>query len=264
MTLPGLLALQTQRAEFRRLVEQLRKGEGLPTLTGITQAARPFVIAALATGVKQPLLVVVEDETQANQIVESLKVFVEQADDVLYLPDRDALPYERLISDALTAQQRMWAMIALAEQERNVIVVCSARVLTQPVMPAQELSATLYTLQVGQEVDLTLMLEHLYNLGYEPVAEVEEPGQFSHRGGIVDLFPPTLPRPVRVEFLAMKLSHYGRSTRRRSDHSIQLPHVSFARPAKHCPCADLKQSRNWNNSIARCCIASARNVGNVT
>src|SRR5947209_10849401 len=97
-------------------------------------------------------------------------------------------------------QQRMQAMIALVEQERNVIVVCSARVLTQPVMPPQELSAALYTLQVGQEVDLTLMLEHLYNLGYEPVAEVEEPGQFSHRGGIIDLFPPTLPRPVRVEF----------------------------------------------------------------
>ncbi len=44
------------------------------------------------------------------------------------------------------------------------------------------------------------MLEHLYNLGYEPVTEVEEPGQFSHRGGIVDLFPPTLQRPVRIEF----------------------------------------------------------------
>src|SRR5258706_10775642 len=44
------------------------------------------------------------------------------------------------------------------------------------------------------------MLEPLYNLGYEPVMEVEEPGQFSHRGGIVDLFPPTLLRPVRVEF----------------------------------------------------------------
>ncbi len=200
MTLKGLIALLAQRPEFRRLLEQLRKGEGLPALTGITEAARPFVIAALATGVKRPLLVVVEDEVQANQMVESLKFFVEQPDDVLYLPDRDALPYERLISDALTTQRRMQAMIALAEQERNVIVVCSARVLTQPIMPAQELSATLYKLQVGQEVDLTLLLEHLYNLGYQPVAEVEEAGQFSHRGGIVDLFPPTLPRPVRIEF----------------------------------------------------------------
>src|SRR5579884_2786411 len=94
----------------------------------------------------------------------------------------------------------MQALIALARQERNVIVVASARALTQPVIPPQELAATLYELKPGQEVDLTMMLDHLYNLGYEPVAEVEEPGQFSHRGGIIDLFPPTLPRPVRIEF----------------------------------------------------------------
>lgn len=200
LTLQGLLALLAQRPEFRRLLEQLRKGEGLPALTGITESARPFVIATLASALKQPLLVVVDDEGQANMMVESLKAFVQQPNDVLCLPDRDALPYERLISDALTTQQRMQAMIALAEREHNAIVVCSARVLTQLVIPPQELAATLYQLQPGQEIDLSLMLEHLYNLGYEPVAEVEEPGQFSHRGGIVDLFPPTLPRPVRIEF----------------------------------------------------------------
>src|SRR5205823_1853763 len=132
--------------------------------------------------------------------VESLKVFAPRPEDVFYLPDRDALPYERLISDALTMRQRMQALMALVENGRNALVVTSARVLTQLVMPPQELAATLFNLQPSQEVDLTSMLEHLYNLGYEPVAEVEEPGQFSHRGGIVDLFPPTLPRPVRIEF----------------------------------------------------------------
>src|SRR5205085_10728598 len=88
----------------------------------------------------------------------------------------------------------------LVERERTPIVVCSARALTQLIIPPRELATSLFFLEPGQEVDLTLMLEHLYNLGYEPVAEVEEPGQFSHRGGIVDLFPPTLQRPVRVEF----------------------------------------------------------------
>src|SRR5205814_7295984 len=142
---------------------RLLDAESIPALTGITESARPFVLAALASALKQPLLVIVTNELQANSMVETLKVLLQRAGDVLCLPDRDALPYERLISDALTTQQRMQAMIALAEQERDVIVVCSARVLTQPVMPPQELSATLYTLQVGQEVDLTLMLEHLYN-----------------------------------------------------------------------------------------------------
>ncbi len=200
MTLKGLLTLLTQRPEFRRLVQRLEDAEGLPALTGVTEAARPYVIAALASALKQPLLVVVASETQASLVADTLKALAQQPDDVLYLPDRDALPYERLISDAQTTQQRMNALICLTERDRNAVVVCSARVLTQPVIPPRELSASLYSLKPGQEVDLTLMLEHLYNLGYEPVTEVEEPGQFSHRGGIVDLFPATLPRPVRVEF----------------------------------------------------------------
>ena len=200
VTLQGLLTLLTQRPEYRRLLEQLRNAEALPALTGITESARPFIIAAIVTTLKQPVLLVVKDEAQAQQMAETLKTFLPDPENVYYLPDRDALPYERLISDNLTTQQRMQTLIALVERDHAPLVVCSARVLTQPVIPPQELSTSLFTLQTGQEIDLSAMLEQLYNLGYEPVAEVEEPGQFSHRGGIIDLFPPILPRPVRVEF----------------------------------------------------------------
>jgi len=200
VNLQGLLSLLTQRPEYRRLIEKIRSSEGIPALTGITEAARPYVITALASVLKQPMLVVVHDEAEINQTVETLKAFVPNPSDIFSLPDRDALPYERLIGDALTTQQRMQALIAMVERERTTIVVCSARALTQLVIPPQELSTTLFSLEAGQEVDLTMMLEQLYDLGYEPVTEVEEPGQFSHRGGIIDLFPPTLPRPVRVEF----------------------------------------------------------------
>src|SRR5579885_3416069 len=231
MTLQGLLTVLIQRPEFRRLLEQIRKAEGLPALTGITEAARPFLLAALAEGIKQPMLVVAADETQANQIVEEVKAFVPNPNDVYYLPDRDALPYERLMSDHLTTQQRMQALIALAQQERNVLVVTSARALTQPVIPPQELSATLYELKPGQEVDLTLMLEHLYNLGYEPVAEVEEPGQFSHRGGIIDLFPPTLPRPVRIEFFGDEIESL-RTFDQETQRSLNPIHACVIGPAR--------------------------------
>src|SRR5215472_16623887 len=200
LTLHGLVSLLTQRPEYRRLIENLQKAEDVPALTGITEAARPFVIAALASTLKQPLLIVVNDEVAASQMAETLKLFVSGPSDVFYLPDRDALPYERLIGDAETTQKRMQALIAMVERERTPIIICSAHALTQPIIPPQELSASLFRLETGLEVDLSMMLEHLYNLGYEPVAEVEEPGQFSHRGGIVDLFPPTLPRPVRIEF----------------------------------------------------------------
>ncbi len=137
VTLQGLVSLLTQRPEFRRLIEQVRQGERFPALTGITEAARPFVIAALAAALKQPLLLIVEDELQAHSMVESLKQFVERPQDVFCLPDRDALPYERLLNDALTMQQRMQALIALTERGRNPLVVCSARVVTQLIIPAQ-------------------------------------------------------------------------------------------------------------------------------
>ena len=231
MTLQGLLTVLIQRPEFRRLLEQIRKAEGLPALTGITEAARPFLLAALAEGLKQPMLVVAADEAQASQIVEEVKAFVPNPNDVYYLPDRDALPYERLMSDHLTTQQRMQALIALAQQEGNVIVVTSARALTQPVIPPQELSATLYELKPEQEVDLTLMLEHLYNLGYEPVAEVEEPGQFSHRGGIIDLFPPTLPRPVRIEFFGDEIESL-RTFDQETQRSLNPIHACVIGPAR--------------------------------
>ncbi|MGH2480559.1 MAG: hypothetical protein ACRDHW_12965, partial [Ktedonobacteraceae bacterium] len=190
----------TQRPEFRRLAQHLHEAKSVPALTGITEAARPYVIASLASALQQPLLIVASDEVRASQLSETLKLLVEQPEEIFFLPDRDALPYERLISDTTTTQQRMNALISLTARERNPLVICSARALTQPVIPPQELAASLYELQPGEEIDLPLLLEHLYNQGYEPVTEVEEPGQFSHRGGIVDLFPPTLPRPVRVEF----------------------------------------------------------------
>ena len=200
MILKGLLALLTQRPETRRLVQQIQQAGGLPAITGITETARPYVTAALSAALKQPLLLVVSDEAQAEQVTDVLKALAQQPEEVFCLPDRDALPYERLMSDVETTQQRLNALIRLTQHYPQSIVVCSARALTQPVIPPQELAASLFEMAAGQEVDLTSMLDHLYNLGYEPVTEVEEPGQFSHRGGIVDLFPPTLPRPVRIEF----------------------------------------------------------------
>jgi transcription-repair coupling factor (superfamily II helicase) len=200
VTLKGLLALLAQRPEFRRLLTRLREVAGVPALSGIAEAARPYVIATLAASLQEPMLVVAGDEAEAGRLTDTLKLLLARPEEAFFLPDRDTLPYERLISDAQTTQQRMNALIALGERASRAVVVCSARALTQPVIPPQELAASLYDLVPGEEIDLPLLLEHLYNLGYEPVTEVEEPGQFSHRGGIVDLFPPTLPRPVRIEF----------------------------------------------------------------
>ncbi len=231
VNLKGLVSLLTQRPEYRRLIDQIRNARGIPTLTGITEAARPYVAAALIAVLKQPLLLVAKDDGDANQIAEALKGFVPNPSDIFLLPDRDALPYERLIGDAETTQQRMQALIAMVERERTPIVICSSRALTQPVIPPKELEASLLKLEAGQEVDLTSMLEHLYNLGYQPVSEVEESGQFSHRGGIVDLFPPTLVHPVRIEFFGDEIDSL-RTFDQTTQRSLNAIHTCVIGPAR--------------------------------
>jgi transcription-repair coupling factor (superfamily II helicase) len=199
VALRGLLPLLTQRPEFRRLSEQLAPAASAPVLSGVTEAARPYLLAALATEQQAPLVYVVRDNERVTHVAETLTALLGRDFTVLPWIDRDALPYERLMPDVETVQTRMRALTALARHD-PVIVVCSSRALAQPTLPPSEFTASLLELRTGLEIAPRLLLEHLMAVGYEPVVEVEEVGQMSHRGGIVDFFPPVMERPIRVEF----------------------------------------------------------------
>ncbi len=234
MSLRGLLLLLAARPEFGRLRERIAPGARSPLLTGVGEAARPYLVATLAAELARPVLYVVRESEAVAPTADALSVLLGRETPVLPYLDRDALPYERLMSDADTVRTRMRALMALAHRPSThgggtgngrqrqageplesslpstrgggaggqvCVVVCSARALTQPVLPPRELQGVLLELRAGLELDPRALLEHLLSLGYEPVAEVEESGQVSHRGGIVDLFAPALERPLRVEFL---------------------------------------------------------------
>ncbi len=221
MSLQGLLPLMQDRPEFRRLLDQLTQGEAPPEIRGVSEAAKPYLLSALGSALGHPLLIVVQDESRARETAETLKLLSGRPEQIIFFPERDGLPYERLIENAEIMQLRMRALARLAQSAITAntpphtqhsaapakhsptsapLIVTSVRALTQPVIPPEELCGVLLEVRVGEELDLTLLLEQCIYLGYESVAEVEEPGQITHRGGIVDVFPPTMPRPVRIEF----------------------------------------------------------------
>jgi transcription-repair coupling factor (superfamily II helicase) len=189
-----------ERHEFRRLRERLSADGAAPVLSGVTESAKPYVVAALAVALDRPILYVVRDNAEVERVCDALTGLVGRDFPVLPYADRDALPYERLLPDATSVKTRMNVLAALARPAGAMIVVCSDRALAQPVMPPDEFARAIVELRDGLQLDPRILLEHLLSLGYENVAEVEEAGQVSHRGGIVDVFPPALPRPVRVEF----------------------------------------------------------------
>src|SRR5215469_17668712 len=205
LSLRGLLPLLANRPEFRRLLERLNNQSESPVLSGVVEAAKPYIVAALAVSLDRPVLYVVRDAGEAERVTDTLIGLIGRDFPVLPYADRDALPYERLMPDALSVQSRMNVLTALTRPAGAMVIICSARALSQPVMPPEEFAQAIVELSTGLSLDPRILLQHLLSLGYELVAEVESSGQISHRGGIIDVFPPALVRPVRIEFFGEEI-----------------------------------------------------------
>ena len=211
MKLDGLIELGQGLPALRELAAALAAGQPPAAPIAVYHAARPYVVAALARTLNQPLVVLTARSLRARQWVDELRIWLPDEVPVHNFADPDALPYERIPWAPETRQRRLESLVGLltwegggaAEQGRPTphapLVVASARALAQKTLPVREMRATLRQIRQGQAFDLNKMLATWVGLGYESAAVVETPGQFSRRGGIVDLWPPNLRKPLRIE-----------------------------------------------------------------
>ena len=204
MNLTGMLPLLSHIPAFREWLAlfDLARVEQVPQ--SILAAARPYVVAGVYAHRPAPLLFVTARSEMAQQLCEQLAVWLPAAEEggpaIYQFADPDALPYERIHWSSVTRQRRLTALAAL--QRRSApppILVTSARALIQKTLPARELRLALRTLKVGSVVRLDQLATAWAQTGYNPAEVVEEPGTFARRGGIVDIWPPNLPTPVRID-----------------------------------------------------------------
>jgi len=202
MNVSGLLTWLDTLPAYRALREDLQAGGSLPPL-GLLRAARPALVAALAGDLGHPMLLVAGSVERARALYQSVCYWHPDPGRVLRFPEPPALFYERAPWPRETATRRMAVLCRLsspsAEETQGLVVVASVRALIQPTLPLRQFRLGTRTLRVGQSLDLEKRARRWVGLGYEPVSVVEEPGQFSHRGGILDVFPPAEPGPVRIE-----------------------------------------------------------------
>jgi transcription-repair coupling factor (superfamily II helicase) len=198
MKLNGLLPFGMRQSEVEELVDGLKAGEPQPPL-GVYHAARPYLVAILAQELPRPLLVLTARSNRARQWVDELRVWLPDEIPVHAFADPDALPYERIPWAPETRQRRLESLSDLLSAERPAVVVASARALMQKTAPVRELRASLRLFRQGQPFDLSKLLLAWVGLGYTATPLVETPGEFSRRGGIVDIWPPNLRRPLRIE-----------------------------------------------------------------
>jgi transcription-repair coupling factor (superfamily II helicase) len=204
-SLRSLLGLIEQDGSAERLA-----GEGGHAF--VSGALRPYLIAALAdideSSRARPMLVVVGDDRAARDLAGDLRAWLAPRR-VRYYPSRGVAyeshlaPPPHLVGLRVAALDALLAAKGTAVLDQPVVVV-SAVALSEKV-PDPELRPRSFTLRVGELLDLEECAAELVGAGYERVDQVEERGQFAMRGGLLDVFPATEERAVRVDMFDVEI-----------------------------------------------------------
>ncbi len=200
--LSGLPPLLRSTGSFAALVERLGTPGDLGRVgrhagvVAVPHGAKSFLAAALALG--ERLVWIARDAEIGDRVAEELGAWLGGASAVAVLEPRTALAYERseLVADETAA--RVAALAAWRRGDARVLVA-SVQALLQHTIAPDDLPAEPRELRVGARLRQDTLLRDLLDLGYSPVSEVAGRGESARRGGIVDVFPPSMELPIRIE-----------------------------------------------------------------
>ena len=181
-------------AEFEEIEKSLEKNQGIVQITSCLESQKAHLIHGLSG--KTPMrLVIAGDERQAKEIFEDLRFYDKNT---MFYPAKDLLFFQADIQGNLLIRQRMCVVKALLEQ-KELTVVTSIDGCMDYLMPLEEIGKKVLHFYSDSVINMDVLKNTLVQLGYERVGQVEMPGQFSVRGGIVDIYCLTEENPWRIE-----------------------------------------------------------------
>ena len=181
-------------AEYTDMKQDLDQGKGPVQISGVTDSQKVHVMHELSKD-NPWRLVVTYDDTRAKEIFDDFSYF--EPNTWLY-PARDLLFYSSDIHGNLLTRQRMQVFKHLLEDEGGVVVT-TVDGLMDHLLPLSRIKESCLNIMVGQTLDMEEIKHLLTGMGYERMGQVDGMGQFSVRGGILDVFPLTEEVPVRIE-----------------------------------------------------------------
>lgn len=170
---------------------------------GLNPASAAFVLAGMVQRRPDGYLVYMPTPVEAEDFARNLEFFWPEgaaAGAILVLPGYEIKPFSGESPAVDLVFARLTALYALLSGRRPLVVVASTPGALQLSLPREALSDSVQLLQVNEEVDRESLLGHLARSGYYATSLVQTQGDFSVRGGILDLYPPGRSRPVRAEF----------------------------------------------------------------
>jgi len=206
MLLPSVsetLASVSRHPALEAAISALRRGVAHEHLAGLTDTAKALVAAHVAAELRRPVIVLVTSGARAEAVAASLEFFYkalagQEATEVAVFPALDAYPWQEVSSHAEILETRAVTLWRYTTGLARVVVapIAAARMR---LADAASYAGQARSLARDQEVSLDEFVAHLRRVGYESHDMVEMPGQFTVRGGIVDVFPAEAERPVRLE-----------------------------------------------------------------
>ncbi len=182
---------------FHRFREELFANTRL-SVKGLSGSATGFVLDYTVELLENSLLAVVPDTEQAEKLADDLQALLPPSR-VLYFPQAEVIPYDRGQFAPALHSTRLHALVSLLENPYSVIITTPVGLLRR-IAPPEAIRRQVSYLQVGSELDRDFFIEWLVESGFERVPVIEEIGQFSVRGGIVDVFSYEAEVPYRIEF----------------------------------------------------------------
>ncbi|MBZ5579405.1 MAG: transcription-repair coupling factor [Acidobacteriia bacterium] len=209
------------------------------SLSGLTTTAKAVYSVLLWQSSGRPLVVVVDGNKQAEALSEALQTFfslmaAEERNGPLLLPALDVLPLQNLSPHAEICEERAIGLWRLASQRVPITILPVAAALLR-IAPGDHYRQLALKLHVGDDLPLDDALAHLASIGYERREPVEMVGEYSVRGGILDVFSPEASKPVRIDLFGDQVESIRRFEveSQRSIHKIEdctlLPLTEYQR-----------------------------------
>ena len=218
MILPAirdLFSTPARHPAFQELLQRLNLNQRQLSLSGLAATAKALYSVLLWQLTERPLLVVTADSKQAEALCDTMRTFFgvlvtgREHTEPQLLPALDVLPSQRMSPHAEILEQRAVGLWRLAKGAAPITVAPVASALLR-IEPAEFYRQLALTLRAGDEIPLDDLIGHLESIGYGKRDPVEMVGEYSVRGGIVDIYSPESTKPVRLEMFGDQIESIRR------------------------------------------------------
>ena len=191
------------------ILQKLDNGERLCRIEGLRDSSsKAFFIARLYQTISRPITIITAGQDEAEGLLSDINIFLNLNSSIFnlqssiyYFPPWEILPYEPISPHKDISGERLKVLSSIMESDGSFILLAPVESIIQRLIPKEVLRETILRFSVKDSLERDIISEYLIIGGYKSSDIVEDKGEFSIRGGILDVYPPDSDNPFRIEFM---------------------------------------------------------------